>query len=431
MVTLVMILRDEEKTIVETLKSITPHVHRVCLVDTGSQDKTLELACALLVQLGISHAIHRKPWVNYSHNRNEALMIARRMSDPDAWLWMLSADCRVEFNLPTQYPAHLRNERILFEEGYLPKWGIISAVQLTTVLGNWVYPQTCLFRADSDWRYEGVTHEVPVSLTGQTLAAPPRGVTVRYLGTGDKRARWLQDVELLQEEIRSRGAEECPREMFYLAQSYECLGAYMLAAQWYHLRSAIPGYWAERWEAQLRLALLPGVLPWTESRNILLELTRESPRAEPWFYLADLYAQEAELEEPKHRKACWELAYIHARIAYVATKFSLSSQEYMVRQDVYQWRAQLLYAVCCYGTGRNQEALPLFEGLLAKTSGLDQGDRLFVRQHTAAIREALRAEPFSQEQGADSSESTRDSKTFGGCEAQHTSARGKPGGVLH
>jgi hypothetical protein len=399
MITLVMIVRDEQATIVDTLLSVGPHVHRACIVDTGSKDKTCELAAKTLLSLGVSHAIHRREWRDFSTNRNEALDLARKMTDPDGWLFMLSADCRLEFTLPSALDPlcdYVRPEGVTFEE-FLPVRGA-SAVQLITLLGNWRYPQTCLFRASATaWKYRGVTHEVVMG--DEPPVKPPRGVHVRYLGEGDKRARWKLDAELLRAEIARWGPNARPREVYYLAQSLECLGEWDEAAHLYDIRAHLDGFQAEAWEAKLRCTLLlekiagvngnPAFTP-GDVRLRLVELTKESDRAEPWYYLAEAFGDEAERTQPDAHAiplgVLWELAYLHARIAYDITQKPIPEQAFMVRSDVYEWRTELVYAVASYHTNRLAEAKEAFS-LLARKAFLGQEIQLLIRQHIAAIEE--------------------------------------------
>jgi hypothetical protein len=173
------------------------------------------------------------------------------------------------------------------------------------------------------------------------------------------------------------------------------------------------------------------VLSPLESRVVLQSLTRESSRAEPWFYIAESYVFEA-VHNPSVEAAgvLWELGYVHARIAYLATKLMLEAQAFMVRRDVYLWRAQLVYALCAYHTSRNKEALSLFKELLLLKHGPTGGDRVLVRQHIVSLQEELHDQP-SKEQRKDENGGGGNQNPVREYETSDTSLRDKSRNVLH
>src|ERR1700734_1129981 len=84
-VSLCMIVRDEERFLADALASVQGVVDEVCIVDTGSKDKTLDIAReagARLVEI---------VWENdFSKARNTALAMATRR-----WILVLDADERL------------------------------------------------------------------------------------------------------------------------------------------------------------------------------------------------------------------------------------------------------------------------------------------------------------------------------------------------
>lgn len=98
-----MIVRDEERFLSEALESVLGVVDELCIVDTGSQDKTLEIARAAGAR------IREIPWENdFSRARNAALEMATRR-----WMLVLDADerlapkCRDTLVALGSQPAHL------------------------------------------------------------------------------------------------------------------------------------------------------------------------------------------------------------------------------------------------------------------------------------------------------------------------------------
>lgn len=85
-ISLCMIVRDEERDLPRLLASVQPHVDEVCLVDTGSTDRTVELARAA----GARVATHS--WSDdFSAARNASLAMAT-----GDWILVLDADEALE-----------------------------------------------------------------------------------------------------------------------------------------------------------------------------------------------------------------------------------------------------------------------------------------------------------------------------------------------
>lgn len=77
-----MIVRDEEKFLVQCLESIKDLVDEICIVDTGSVDKTVEIAKSFGAQVRIS------PWrEDFSFHRNESIDMAT-----GEWVFIIDAD---------------------------------------------------------------------------------------------------------------------------------------------------------------------------------------------------------------------------------------------------------------------------------------------------------------------------------------------------
>ena len=81
---LAMIVRDEEAVIERALASARAiGIDQWVIVDTGSTDRTPELIEAVLK--GIPGKLHRRPWVNFGHNRTELLDLVREDATDDEY----------------------------------------------------------------------------------------------------------------------------------------------------------------------------------------------------------------------------------------------------------------------------------------------------------------------------------------------------------
>ena len=88
---LTMIVRNEQAFIERCLASIKPHIDSWTIVDTGSTDDTKKLIRKALK--GVPGKLHEREFVNFGHNRTEALALAKGTAD---WLLLLDADETVE-----------------------------------------------------------------------------------------------------------------------------------------------------------------------------------------------------------------------------------------------------------------------------------------------------------------------------------------------
>ena len=76
---LVMIVRNEAAVIRRCLESVKPLIEHWVICDTGSTDDTPEAIRQTLS--GIPGTMHQVPWVDFGHNRTEALKLARGKAD--------------------------------------------------------------------------------------------------------------------------------------------------------------------------------------------------------------------------------------------------------------------------------------------------------------------------------------------------------------
>jgi glycosyltransferase involved in cell wall biosynthesis len=72
-----MIIKNEENVIERSLRAMLPHVQCWSIVDTGSTDSTKEIIHSMTAEYGRPGTLYQRPWVNFEHNRNEALLLAK------------------------------------------------------------------------------------------------------------------------------------------------------------------------------------------------------------------------------------------------------------------------------------------------------------------------------------------------------------------
>jgi len=139
---LVLIVKNEAAFIERCLSSAKPLISHWTIVDTGSTDDTKKIIRRTLK--GIPGKLHEREFVDFGHNRTEALELAKGTGE---WLLELDADMTVE--------AH---EGLLewLEKDPDPD---VAAWQVEIVDSGTLWRLPRLIRGNLDWRYIGPVHE--------------------------------------------------------------------------------------------------------------------------------------------------------------------------------------------------------------------------------------------------------------------------------
>lgn len=213
---LVMIVRDEEAVITRALQSALPFITTWLVVDTGSTDRTREIVRETLA--GLSGEVIDRPWVNFGHNRTEALRLCEGRMD---WAIMLDADDNLAGTPPPE---------ALWQKQDLD--GIAMRIKHSNI---W-HQRVQIFRMGRGWVYRGVVHEYPEC---EGVAKPTIGLLpietymeTRCEGVRSRNPRkYLDDAAILEAELARSPSDS--RTLFYLAQSYRDAGQPTDAARRY------------------------------------------------------------------------------------------------------------------------------------------------------------------------------------------------------
>lgn len=273
---LVMIVKNEAHGIAETLASFRPYVDRWTILDTGSTDGTQRIILETLADL--PGQLFEEPFVDFSTSRNRALDLhgeqTRFAIMPD------SDDILEDAN---QLRAYLQDaERRNVGSFHLNlDWGADLQFYLAVLSST----------TGGAYRYKGRVHEV---LHGPGTPEKMPVVRFRKVARAESlvatTARWERDKAMLEAELRDSPND--PRSLFYLAQSYDCLGENDRALALYQQRVAVGGWHEETFEAMLRCGRMMVRLgrPWVESQQAFLDAYAFSPeRAEPLQEIAQHY----------------------------------------------------------------------------------------------------------------------------------------------
>jgi tetratricopeptide (TPR) repeat protein len=202
-ITAAMIVRNEETHLESCLASIVGQVDQIVVVDTGSTDKTLEIAWkygALIIQ---------RPWSeDFAVARNCALDHAN--SD-----WILYIDADERLSLPR--PDGLRD--VVKQDDAVACW-----VLFQPRVGFTRYHELRLFRRDPRIRFCGAIHEsvhpsIDAVCRSDALNIVEANVCVDHFGyEGDLRHKYRRNLPILE-----RAVKEAPERVFLWADMAKAL----------------------------------------------------------------------------------------------------------------------------------------------------------------------------------------------------------------
>jgi glycosyltransferase involved in cell wall biosynthesis len=226
---LILMVRNEEKILERCLQAVEGVVDAFCIHDTGSTDRTNDIAREFLnTRKGCLTA---SVWQNFGYNRTASFQAARDY---------LSAS---GYDLATTYGILLDGDMVLRVGTLLTE--PLTEVGYTLIQrgGTLEYPNCRIVRMDHPWICKGVTHEYwdgPTSHLPKTVA----WIDDRNDG-GCKSDKFERDARLLEEGLKEEPTNV--RYMFYLAQTYHSLRRFQESITMYKKRFKAGGWNEEQW----------------------------------------------------------------------------------------------------------------------------------------------------------------------------------------
>ena len=329
LLTLSMIVKDEEATIARTLRSVKPFIDRWVIVDTGSTDATREIIHKEMA--GVPGELHDKPFVDFSTTRNEALDLAGTSTEFILWL---DADDELENGKALRaFLARERGAKGPDREAYYVR-----------IRMGITFDSARLLRARAGWRFRGVVHEV---LTHPDRPPPTHRVPdacIDHHPEADaverSRKRWERDVGLLEKALANEPNDT--RAAFYLANTLFWLHRYDEAEKAFIRRISLGGWREELFESRLMLAKIAAAQhrSWLEVQSKYLDAHLFAPhRAEPLHAIAT------------HHEALKQhaLTFLFARRGY---ELPFPKQDTLfIDEEVYTWKMADLVASSAYWIG--------------------------------------------------------------------------------
>jgi glycosyltransferase involved in cell wall biosynthesis len=328
-----MIVRNEAPVIRRCLDSVLPFIDAWAIVDTGSTDGTQELIREHLA--AIPGELFERPWVNFAHNRTEALQLAAGRAD---YILVIDADEILEHDGGFSMPA-------LSADSY----------NVEVRYGGCTYLRKQLVKASLPWRYVGVVHEYLHCDDARGGAVLDGLRTIpRHDGS---RARdpqtYRRDALLLENALLDE--PDNARSVFYLAQSYRDADDPELAIRHYKRRVDMGGWPEEVWFSLYQIAVLRERLghPWAEVMQDYLAAHQYQPDRAGSLYRIGM-----------HYQGLRQHALSHVFFAQAMRIPLPKGNRLFVERALYDVLLPVEYSVACYYVGDHENAIEISNRLL-------------------------------------------------------------------
>lgn len=277
--------KDEEKVILDTLKSVYKYIDYWIVLDTGSTDKT----CEMIEDFFKEHNIPGELWVDEwrGFEDSKTLMFEHCYNKSDFVLHLDADDWLVgDFNVDELY--NNRSDKYSFN----------------LKRGSSIFQATILYNNRLRWKYVGVAHNIIVCLDKRNHSHSNYFVRNNTWIDNEERGnrkndpnKYYKDALALKDQF-FRVLYDDPfgitnRSVFYCAQSYMDSGNLKEAIQWYRLYTKLKDTWnEEQFESHKRIAQCMIQLKF-EDDLIIKQMENAikifSDRAEPYYILGKYF----------------------------------------------------------------------------------------------------------------------------------------------
>lgn len=316
-----MIVKNESGVIEKCLASVKPLIDYWIIVDTGSDDSTKEIIKEVLKD--IPGELHECAWINFEHNRNEALALAKEKGD---YVLLIDADEVLQFSENFALPP-------LEKDLYFIRVRQIGGAEAK---------RNGLIKNSLNWKWKGIIHEAisaPDARSSEVLQGVVNLCNTHADGISGRSKqsvslKYLRDAEILEKVLKEEPNNS--RYMYYLGISYAAAGKYELAKASFEKRIRLPSSdFQETFMAMYNLGVMHEKL---EEFDLALKAFAQAytfypSRAEPIFHSAALYRKKGEL-----------------LLGYLLSQYALTlpypEDDFCVEYTVYDFAALIEFANC-------------------------------------------------------------------------------------
>ena len=182
-----MIVKNESAIIERCLNSLVNQIDYWVIVDTGSTDNTPMIIKNFMMKHNVPGELIERPWVNFSHNRTEALELAENkadyvlLCDADMVLEVIDSNWKDKLTGNSSYLVIQKNNTLRYQN-------------IRLINGR--------LKGNDRFRYFGATHEYCDSIDGFNTPVSLTGIEFfDYTDGGSKSDKFTRDIKLLTDEI--------------------------------------------------------------------------------------------------------------------------------------------------------------------------------------------------------------------------------------
>jgi len=249
------IVKNEESCIIRRLKNLLPLMDAMCITDTGSTDKTMELIREFGKEHNILTNINESPFKNFEDARTVALNNAEEFlknhPSPGGWYLMFGDADDLNFGGNFKKVQQLQEKHRPLSPKFDRNSFDADVYQVDMVSGNTKYPYTWMVKLKEDRKYDWKTpiHEYLRIKEWKNKESPAVYKKIKGLYVESRREgfrskdpeKYLRDALTFIQALKKPDAD-IPRCQFYLAQSFRDAGMYKESYENYQLRYNMGGF---------------------------------------------------------------------------------------------------------------------------------------------------------------------------------------------
>lgn len=326
-----MIIKNGGELLEQVLKENIPFMDSWCILDTGSTDDTVNIILNTLKN--IPGKLHQEPFINFRDSRNRCLELA---GTDCKFIMMLDDTYVIRETKPGSFREFLTVTR---GDQFSDSYSLLIKSHDTEYYSNRIT------KSENKLRYIYTIHEVIQEENNINVTIPNN---VGYIF--DYRADYMEkrttdrkqfDLQLLFKEYEDNPND--PRALYYIAQTYGCIGDEERKAEFFEKRINHPvqGYVQEKIDALFELA-----------RTYNFKLNK------PWETVEPLYMQAWELDKKRpdsvyfiaihwYLEGNYILAYKYFKLAY-QIGYPINSQYSLKPTLTFHYTPKFLTEVCYY-----------------------------------------------------------------------------------
>uniref|UniRef100_A0A6C0H5T1 Glycosyl transferase family 1 domain-containing protein n=1 Tax=viral metagenome TaxID=1070528 RepID=A0A6C0H5T1_9ZZZZ len=328
-----MIIKDGGEKIRNVLRDNKKWIDRWTIVDTGSVDDTKEI---IMEELGDKNGkLYEIPFIDFKKNRNDCLELAGTKCKYTVMLddtYVINGDIISFFN-------EIRGDQ--FGDSY----------SLFIKSGDTTYTSNRIIKTDRNLRYIYRIHEVIEPKNNKNVIIPQNSVYIYDIKTEKFNKRTMErkkwDLEMLKMEINDDPNE--PRHYYYVAQTYNLLGEYELAYEYfmkrYNHKNDERSFIYEKIDALFeatRIANFRINRPRSEClEGYLKVIEMDKTRPDAYYYVGIYYLDENPKMAYKYLKEGFQLGYPE-------------DAQYSVRPTIYYYYIPSLLVRLCFENNENE-----------------------------------------------------------------------------